>query len=187
MNFDNIGRTQQPQIKHETLVNIQKMLSKVLKAHEKDQAVIDVVVLEWDPDEKRFNNSESQIKNIMNIAGSFMQEHGSGGNEYQMNQNMQYIKDNLNKMQIRPVARIMWPVGENMPGFFAHDKDEDLKNEEGMALYNICKNLSGTGTCRTTDNGQIIIKATELLDIIVKMVLDGEGGNSVFTGGKLIL
>lgn len=110
-----------------------------------------------------------------------MQEHGNGGNEYQMNQSMAYIKDNLSKKQIKPVVNIMWPVGEQMPGFFAHDKDEDLKDEEAMAIYNICMGLVGhDDDCRLAADGQIIIKAIHMLDILVKMTLDMGG---IPTGG----
>lgn len=117
----------------------------------------------------------------MDIAANFMQEHGNGGNEYQMNQSMEYIKENLSKKQINPKVQIMWPIGEQMPGFFAHDKDEDLTGEDAMAIYNICMGLIGhDNDCRLAGDGQIIIKAIHMLDILVKMTLDMGG---IPTGG----
>lgn len=179
-------------IKLENLQNAQARISKILQQHPKDQEVIDLVVLEWDPDEKRFNNSDSQIKNIMDIAANFMQEHGNNS-EYQMNQSMDYIKTNLSEKQIKPIVQIMWPIGEQMPGFYAHDKDEDLKNEDAMAIYNICMGLVGhDDNCRLAAEGQIIIKAVYMLDILVKMVLDMGGtpnstDNTSITSGSIIL
>lgn len=184
--YDIVDKLNNPafSIKKETLQNVQTKLSKVLKEHPQDHDKMDCVILEYNPEDRAANMSDSKIKQVMNIAGGFMQEHGNTNDTEMTNMQMEYIEKSLKNRGPSPVVNIMWPVN-GIPGFFAHDKEQDLKGDEAKCVYYLIKPLVGhhDSVRQAEADGQIIIKTVDLLDIIVKRLLEMGGS---FAGGILL-